>query len=261
MVICLNNYVDFGTNKGIYKITCTPTGKFYIGSSVNLKRRRFWHFCQLKHNKHDNQYLQAAYLKYGKDAFIFEIVEFFNEDITIEEVLKIEQIHIDESQACNPSIGYNLCKIAGAPTPRNGFKHSSKTLKLFSEQRKGKQKSESFKQTLSTLYKGKSMKERTENPNWVSSKVGKTMKEITNNPNWIDSKVGKKRPQELIKKLSDTRKGSGNPSYKSDLITLVNKQGEISSKTRYEWRCLNVHTHSLLRGAQIYCNGWALYCP
>ena len=104
------------------------------------------------------------------------------------------------------------------------------------------------------------MKERTNNPNWTSNKKGKTMKEITNNPNWVDSKVGKKRPQELVKKLSDTRKGSGNPSYKSDLITLINKQGEISAKTRYEWRCLKVQANSLLKGIQKCCKGWTLYC-
>lgn len=253
--------MDCDINKGIYKITCSVTNKFYIGSSVNLKRRIYWHLWELRNNKHANVHLQHAYNKYGKDQFKIEIIEFFPKDVTKEQVIVAEQKYLDGLKSYDPSIGYNMCKIAGRPSERNGFKHSEDTIKLFSEQRKGKTKSNSFKQKLSRQYKGKSMKDRTNNPDWVSNKKGKTMKEITKNPDWKDSRIGSKRPLELIETLSETRKGTGNPCYKSDLITLINKQGEISSKTRYEWRCLNVHTHSLLRGAQQYCKDWALYTP
>lgn len=252
--------MNFGSNKGIYKITCTVTGKFYIGSSVNLKRRKFWHFCQLKNNKHDNFHLQAAYQKYGKEAFIFEVLEFFEEDILTEKVIQIEQTYLDNLQPYNPKIGYNLCKVAGVPASRKGFKHSIKTIELFKTQRKGVAKGDSFKQTMSEMYKGKTMKERTNDPNWSSGKKGKTMKEITNNPNWLDSKVGKRRPQWLVEKLSKDRQGSGNPSFNSEIIILKSvKTGQLASHTRYEWRNLyNFEVTNLLSGKLKTSKGWSL---
>ena len=251
--------MDFQTNKGIYKISCLATGKFYIGSSVNLKRRKFWHFCQLRNNKHANLHLQNAFNKHGSDNFNFNVIEFFANDITQNEIYKIEQNYIDKLDVCNPKVGYNLCKTVGQPGERIGFKHSKETLKLFSEQRKGKKKSENFKQILSEMYKGKSMKERTGDLEWSSNKKGKTMKEITQNPNWIDSKIGKARPLELIEKLSKERQGKDNPFYNPEKILLIHKDGTVASKTRFEWRKeYGFEVACLLRGAQSSCKGWRL---
>jgi group I intron endonuclease len=60
---------------GIYKITCLTTSKFYLGSTVNLRRRKKEHFTALRHNKHHSQSLQRAWNKYGEQAFTFEVVE------------------------------------------------------------------------------------------------------------------------------------------------------------------------------------------
>jgi group I intron endonuclease len=61
---------------GIYKIINTINNKVYIGSSRNLKKREKTHFYKLDHNTHTNRHLQSAYLKYGKAAFLFEIIMF-----------------------------------------------------------------------------------------------------------------------------------------------------------------------------------------
>lgn len=45
---------------GIYKITNTKTGKIYIGSAVDLRRRLYAHLKSLRRNSHDNTYLQNA---------------------------------------------------------------------------------------------------------------------------------------------------------------------------------------------------------
>jgi group I intron endonuclease len=58
----------------VYKITCVPTGKFYIGSSVNTKKRWKAHKFQLLKGTHDSRYMQNSWDKYGKDAFSFEQV-------------------------------------------------------------------------------------------------------------------------------------------------------------------------------------------
>lgn len=60
---------------GIYKITCTANNKIYIGSSVNLQKRKCEHFRELRRRKHRNSYLQHAWDKYGEETFVFEVVE------------------------------------------------------------------------------------------------------------------------------------------------------------------------------------------
>jgi group I intron endonuclease len=60
---------------GIYKIINVVSNKFYIGSAVNFSRRKARHFSELRHNKHNNRWLQASWNKHGEQAFIFAIVE------------------------------------------------------------------------------------------------------------------------------------------------------------------------------------------
>lgn len=62
--------------KGVYLIKNGKTNKKYIGStSRNFLIRFTEHFQQLSKNLHKNPYLQKAWNKYGKDLFIFEILE------------------------------------------------------------------------------------------------------------------------------------------------------------------------------------------
>lgn len=60
---------------GIYKIINVVNNKFYVGSAVNLRRRKARHFTELRNNRHNNRHLQAAWAKYGEQAFIFVVVE------------------------------------------------------------------------------------------------------------------------------------------------------------------------------------------
>lgn len=60
---------------GIYKIINVVNNKFYVGSAVNFSRRKARHFSELRHNKHNNRWLQASWNKHGEQAFIFAIVE------------------------------------------------------------------------------------------------------------------------------------------------------------------------------------------
>lgn len=60
---------------GIYKITNVINGKFYIGSSLNIKNRWQGHRGLLNKGKSHNNHLQSSWNKYGKKSFICEIVE------------------------------------------------------------------------------------------------------------------------------------------------------------------------------------------
>lgn len=60
---------------GIYKITCLPTGKVYIGNSTNIHVRWGNHKKKLRRGTHPNNYLLRAWQKYGEDSFEFAILE------------------------------------------------------------------------------------------------------------------------------------------------------------------------------------------
>lgn len=76
---------------GVYKIVNTITGKVYIGSSSNLEKREYAHFYYLERNNHANKHLQSAYLKYGKESFIFRVIM----NCPVSDLIKMEQETLD----------------------------------------------------------------------------------------------------------------------------------------------------------------------
>lgn len=73
---------------GIYRITNIITSQIYIGSAQNLAKRETQHFSNLKFNRHTNRYFQNSYNKYGKENFVFEIIQFVE---NIEDLIFYEQ--------------------------------------------------------------------------------------------------------------------------------------------------------------------------
>jgi len=100
---------------GIYKITCSANGKFYIGSSVDVNKRFRTHKARLNEGKHHARYMQNCWKKYGKDNFTFEIIEVSETDKLIE----LEQKYIDELRP-----HFNTAKTAGS---RLGVRHTEET--------------------------------------------------------------------------------------------------------------------------------------
>lgn len=89
---------------GVYRIRCSPTGKVYVGSSLTLGKRLNGHRRKLVTGKHANAHLQAAWNKYGPDAFVFEVIE----TVDAEYLLDVEQRHIDLHDASNRQRGFNI---------------------------------------------------------------------------------------------------------------------------------------------------------
>ena len=79
---------------GIYKIVNRINGKYYVGSSRLLIFRMYDHKTQLNNNIHSNSHLQAAWNKYGENAFTFNIIKIINTDDCIK-ILDEEQIYLD----------------------------------------------------------------------------------------------------------------------------------------------------------------------
>jgi hypothetical protein len=79
----------------------------YIGSSMDISTRWREHKYDLRMNNHRNQHLQNAYNKYGKDAFVYEVLELIDEE-NKDQQFEREQYWIDLKEACNKKKGYNI---------------------------------------------------------------------------------------------------------------------------------------------------------
>ena len=60
---------------GVYKITNTITGDFYIGSSKDIKRRWTSHKCLSMWKRYSNSRLYKDMVQYGRDNFTIEVIE------------------------------------------------------------------------------------------------------------------------------------------------------------------------------------------
>ena len=116
---------ELATRKGfVYAIRCVPNGRAYVGSSVEPKRRFYLHRRDLIAGNHHSPILQAAWNKYGSDAFVFEVVA----DTTGKEnMLRMEQEWIDSLGKC----AMNCAKVAGSPlgvkrSPEQRAAHSAR---------------------------------------------------------------------------------------------------------------------------------------
>ena len=114
----------------IYMIEHTVSGRCYIGSTVDVRKRFRVHRRELNAGVHANRSLLNAWNKYGERAFEFRIIE----RCPVGCLLEYEQQWLDLLQPFNRR-GYNLSKVAGAPMA--GCTHSEKTKRRMSRSRKG----------------------------------------------------------------------------------------------------------------------------
>jgi len=145
-------------NQGIYKIINKRNDNFYIGSAVDLKRRRARHFSELRHNKHNNSHLQRAWNTYGEESFEFIIVEL---------VESREDLYVAEDKWLSGHVGkqycYNLGMAAISPmlglcgelSPTYGYRHTEEAKAKIAAAGKGRAVSAETRAKRSVKLKGR----------------------------------------------------------------------------------------------------------
>jgi len=91
---------------GIYVVENKINNKKYIGQSTNIESRWKIHNSRLSKNCHNNKHLQLAWNKYGKNNFVFKIIE----ECSKEALDKKEKYFIKFFKSDNSEFGYNVTK-------------------------------------------------------------------------------------------------------------------------------------------------------
>lgn len=200
---------------GIYKLYNTANGKFYIGSSQNVKARIKGHLRDLKKDKHGNRHLQFSYNKYG-NVFDYEILE----ECRIEVLIEREQFYIDYFKP-----DYNLHLIAGSP---KGYKHSENAKKRIASFQTGRIKSTETCEKISKSKQGHIVSEQTKN------KISSTLK---------NKQLSYSKPVKMISIQTGEEYAFNSVSAAARFISIKNPisiykccNEEIESYKGYKWK-------------------------
>lgn len=206
----------------IYKILNKVNGKFYIGSTKNLVKRRSDHIAGLTQNKHPNQYLQNAY-NLCKGNFKFLVIEVI-EDCTRELLIEREQYFIDTLEP-----HYNIHKIAYSPL---GYKHTEEAIRKMTIA--SQNMSKETKQKISLAHLGVS-KSNEHSLNISLGKKGKRMKQESIDK-MAQTKIGSKQSEETKIKRSASMLGK-NAGANSKMSIPINQYKKENNELIFikEW--------------------------
>lgn len=144
--------------RGIYKIINIVNNKFYVGSAVDLKRRKTRHFSELRTGKHNNRHLQAAWVKYGEQSFVFVVVEELppESDLLAAENVWLKE-HVGKDYCYNIGVDATapMTGFGGDKSPTWGYKHSGESLQKIGTASKARVQSEEEKQKRRATMRGK----------------------------------------------------------------------------------------------------------
>lgn len=151
----------------IYQILNIANGDSYVGQAVNKNKRLKNHKCALASNTHKNQHLQNAWNLFGKECFVFNVLEIVSD---VEDLTEREQYWMD---VLKPR--YNKAPAAGSAL---GYKHTEETRAKLSLIRKGKKRSEEFKIKISKILRARIVSDEAR-ANMAKAQTGKKHSEET----------------------------------------------------------------------------------
>ena len=117
----------------VYAIVNSLNGDKYVGSTVrDVGLRWANHLKELKRGTHHSCHLQRAWKKYGGGVFQLQVLCVVSDN---KDLLKMEQVYLDQGKAAKGKGFYNVCWVAGNCV---GRKYSKATLRRLSESHMGK---------------------------------------------------------------------------------------------------------------------------
>lgn len=210
---------------GIYKITNIQNNKCYVGQARDLNVRKNSHFALLKRNKHENSYLQNVYNKYGKEIFIFEIIQELEPNKERLNLMEIYWICYYNSFVDDGG-GYNLTRGGDSSL------HSEESKKKMSNSMKGKTQTEEHKKRSADARRGKKLCEESR-----KNVILGLAKRINKQPT-----LGFKHTEETRRKMSESHSGSANYNFGK---TISEEQKEILRKANTGRVCSEETRHKL----------------
>ena len=194
---------------GIYAIKNKINNKMYIGKSVNVHKRKSYHFWLLRSNNHFNPKLQSAFNKYGEENFEFVILEKCNKDELDDKEIK----YINRYNTTNN--GYNICEGGKGGLGRT---LSEETKQKISNANTGRKQDEVAKKR-----KSEAMKEL-----WKTAEFRKKMKQRPKPKPW---NKGRRLTEEEKKHLSEKLKGRRiTEEHKKKLHELYKGEKSLTAK-------------------------------
>lgn len=136
---------------GLYRITDAASGRFYIGSSVNVARRWRQHTGRLKNGTHPNPLLQSIW---NKDSSRLSIE--MTRAVDRAELLQAEQAELDAARVGSNWFCMNVLTVAGSHL---GRKRSAATCAAMSKARIGTKTSDEAKAKQRAAKLGKPLSE------------------------------------------------------------------------------------------------------
>jgi group I intron endonuclease len=200
---------------GIYSITNKINNKRYIGKSKNIKVRFRNHRSDLHRNKHHSIHLNRSWLKYGKENFLWEILE----ECSKENLKKREIYWVRFYKSDMPEFGYNGDTANEIETR---MEHSEEVCQIIRDSKIGEL---NYISKL-TWEKVKEIRERYKGDNISQEKLAKeygvsrsAILHVLLNNTWVDKNyipfsrergswnIGSSCSEEAKKKISDANKG------------------------------------------------------
>ena len=135
---------------GVYLISDIKSGKFYIGSSINVRRRVWQHIYRFKRGDHSNPIMQAIWNsdQTRLNFLCLEMIEGADKGL----LLKAEQKHLDQSGVGKNPLCMNILLVANSHL---GVKRRPESIEKLRKVHLGKKLSEEHKQKLRLAKLGK----------------------------------------------------------------------------------------------------------
>jgi len=210
----------------IYKIINIINGKIYIGQTTqNLEKRMSKHFSDAKTKRKKSYKIHNAINKYGRDNFKYEVIEYVDNQILLNE----RECYWIKYYDCIKN-GYNI--LVGGMIGRSkiwlGRKHTEETKKKMSIAQKGKIVSDITKQKLS------------------KAKMNSIMPSSFEHPNSINIVQINKDTYELINIFGSIREAeiSINGHYTGNIHNVINNNKTNKTAYGYVWLTIDEYEHN-----------------